>query len=403
MKRIEELGSAVDDRWRRLNYSEDAFSDIAATALATFESSPSFFREVTEWGLGNHCLPFQVDIEGMFGQPPICIYVNPLQTFYIQALVWLDSTTSVHQHGFCGAFKVVEGQSVHTRYAFEATTRVNARMMFGNIDYIDGEVLSLGEVRRIERGDSFIHSVFHLDRPSVTLVVRTFGDTTTGPQFDYLRPWLAVDSFYKSPRLQRNLQIFTAIKEVDRSRYVATLTELIPVTDLFTTYRYVRHFFESTPSDDERSRIDSVVRSAHGELGDKLLESLEHAAQEGFLISKRKQLRDPDHRFFVALLLNVPERDAILRLVESRYPGDPVERVTSWIQELCNDENGMLSPLDESTLYVLKSMVRGSSLDRVVRDLHEEYDAEDVNTQLDDIKELYDRLRTSHFRPVLGA
>src|SRR5687768_5382552 len=91
MDRIEDLGKAVDQRWRKVNYSESAFSEIAATALAELECAPGFFREVTAWGLEDRSIPFQVDIEAMFGQPPICIYVNPLQTFYIQALVWLDS------------------------------------------------------------------------------------------------------------------------------------------------------------------------------------------------------------------------------------------------------------------------------------------------------------------------
>ena len=220
MKWIEELGARIDRRWRAADYSEDAFADLAAAALAAAECSAEFFREVTAWGLGDHVIPFQVDADATFGQPPICLYVNPLQTFYVQALVWLDSTTSVHQHGFAGAFRVVEGQSVHARYSFAPDDPVNARMIFGSLDFRDAEVLAVGDVRTIERGNSFIHSVFHLDRPSVTLVVRTFGDTAKGPQYDYLRPCLAVDSSYKSPRLQRNLQILNAIREVDRSRYV---------------------------------------------------------------------------------------------------------------------------------------------------------------------------------------
>jgi hypothetical protein len=402
MKWIEELGERVEKRWREVSYSEDAFSEIAANALTAAECSPEFFREVTAWGLGDHVIPFQVDIEAMFGQPPICIYVNPLQTFYIQALVWLDSTTSVHQHGFSGAFKVVEGQSVHARHSFDASDRVNSRMIFGTINYLDAEVLSVGDVRKIERGSSLIHSVFHLDRPSVTLVVRTFGDTVNGPQYDYLRPWLAVDPFYKSPRLQRNLQILTAVKEVDRPRYIDTLIRLIPTTDLYTTYRYMRHYYECPARSDERASLAALVRTAHGERGDKLVACLDKVAQDGFLLDKRKQLRDRDHRFFVALLLNVPDRDTILRLIQKRYPGDPVEHVVRWIGELCDGDAAPLLPLAESTLYALKSMARGSTLEHVVRDFREHYDEDAVLAQLDSIKELYELLRTSsHFKPVL--
>jgi hypothetical protein len=404
MKWIEELGERIERRWRAVSYSEEAFGDLAADALAAAECAPEFFREVTDWGLADHLIPQQIDVEAMFGQPPICLYVNPLQTFYIQALVWLDSTTSVHQHSFSGAFKVVEGQSVHARYAFEAIDPVNARMIFGNVEYRDAEVLSVGDVRKIERGNAFIHSVFHLDRPSITLVARTFGDTATGPQYDYLRPWLAVDSFYKSPRLQRNLQILNAIAEVDRPRYVETLASLIPEVDLYTTYRYMRPYYECPASNDERAGLTALVRTAHGERGDRLVACLEQVAHDGFLIDKRKQLRDPDHRFFVALLLDVPDRDAILRLVRSRYPGDPVEHVVRWIGELCEGDSAPLLRLGESTLVALKSMARGSTLAHVVDAFRERYDDETVRAQLDDIGALCEILRTSsQFKPLFPA
>lgn len=404
MKWIEELGERIERRWRAVSYSEEAFGDLAADALATTECPREFFREVTAWGLGDHAIPLQIDIDAMFGQPPICVYVNPLQTFYIQALVWLDSTTSVHQHGFSGAFKVVEGQSLHARYSFDACDRVNSRMIFGSVDYLDAEVLSVGDVRTIERGNALIHSVFHLDRPSVTLVVRTFGDTTKGPQYDYLRPWLAVDPFYESARLQRNLQILSAIEQVDRPRYVDTLARLIPTSDLYTTYRYMRQYYERPTRNDERVALAALVRDAHGERGDKLIACLEHVAHDGFLIDKRKQLRDGDHRFFVALLLNVPDRATILRLIQRRYPGDPVDHVVRWIGELCDGDSAPLLRLGESTLVALESMARRPTLEHVVRAFRERYDHETVLAQLDDIEGLYEMLRTSsHFKPLLTS
>lgn len=404
MKWIEALGERLERRWRAVGYAEAAFGELATEALGAVECPPDIFREVTAWGLEDRVLPQQIDVDAMFGQPPICLYVNPLQTFYIQALVWLDSTTSVHQHAFSGAFKVVEGQSVHARHSFRPIDPVNSRMIFGHVDYLDAEVLQVGDVRTIERGSAFIHSVFHLDRPSITLVARTFGDTTTGPQYDYLRPCLAVDTFYKSPRLQRNLQILRAIEEVDRPRYVDTLAGLIPTTDLYTTYRYLRQYYETPTRNDERARLAALVRSAHAERGDQLVACLEQVAHDGFLIDKRKQLRDRDHRFFVALLLNVPDRDAILRLIGSRYPGDPVAHVVRWIGELCEGESAPLLKLGDSTLVALKTMARGSTLAHVVDAFRERYDDETVRAQLDDIAGLCETLRTSsHFKPLLQA
>jgi hypothetical protein len=92
------------------------------------------------------------------------------------------------------------------------------------------------------------------------------------------------------------------------------------------------------------------------------------------------------------------------RAIQSRYPGDPVAHVVRWIDELCEGDAAPLLPLTESTLYALKSMVRASTLDHVLRDFREQYDDESVLEQADLIKGLYDTLRTSsHFKPVFLA
>jgi hypothetical protein len=60
-----------------------------------------------------------------------------------------------------------------------------------------------GDVRQILSGDRFIHSLFHLDRPSVTMVVRTKHDSGTDPQYSYFPPGIAYDPFVADERLSR--------------------------------------------------------------------------------------------------------------------------------------------------------------------------------------------------------
>ena len=41
------------------------------------------------------------------------------------------------------------------------------------------------------------------------------------------------------------------------------------------------------------------------------------------------------HRFLLALLLNVPDREKLVGLVAQRYPdGDPVDRILAWVDEI---------------------------------------------------------------------
>jgi hypothetical protein len=61
---------------------------------------------------------------------------------------------------------------------------------------------------------------------------------------------------------------------------------------------------------------------------------LEEIVWRDRLVSLRSSIEDPDHRFFLALLLNVPRTSDLLPLVAARFPGDPVTTVLGWAEEL---------------------------------------------------------------------
>jgi len=73
----------------------------------------------------------QKNLDATFGQPPITLFHH--DRFYIEALFWLSSTTSIHQHAFAGAFSVLAGSSVQARYRFEPRTGVERRLRFGHV------------------------------------------------------------------------------------------------------------------------------------------------------------------------------------------------------------------------------------------------------------------------------
>jgi hypothetical protein len=60
----------------------------------------------------------------------------------------------------------------------------------------------------------------------------------------------------------------------------------------------------------------------------------------------RGSLDDVEHRFFLALLLNVPDRDGILKMVAARHPGDALETILRWAGEFLTISDGGLWILD---------------------------------------------------------
>ena len=110
------MGAHVERLWRAQNFDERAFPYIATTVLA--DSDPArhvtYTEVIDELLFKNNAPPQSADLS--FGQPPITIYSHP--RFYIEVLCWMDATTSIHQHAFSGAFHVMAGSSMHTRYTF---------------------------------------------------------------------------------------------------------------------------------------------------------------------------------------------------------------------------------------------------------------------------------------------
>src|SRR5262249_8328588 len=194
MQFFEDLGALVERRWRGENYDENAFPAVAAEALA--ETAPSEHLDpwdVIRWVHQSNALPAQQDLPASFGDPPITLYAGP--RFHIDIYFWLDGTTNIHQHGFCGAFQVALGSSLHSSYSFDQDREISAHFSVGRIALEHVELLKKGDIRRILPGREFIHSLFHLERPSATVTIRTYS-TPGGPQYKYLKPYFAVDPFF---------------------------------------------------------------------------------------------------------------------------------------------------------------------------------------------------------------
>ena len=164
MEAFQQLGAEIESLWLAQNYSEEALPAIAADALkrADLPSKLSAW-DVVDWSLKQTRLPPQHDVHGKFGDPPITIYAG--SRFNIDLYFWFEGTTAIHQHGFCGAFQVLLGSSIHSWYEFDLREKVNTFFEIGDIRLKVCEILEVGDVQEIWGGRQYIHSLFHLDRP----------------------------------------------------------------------------------------------------------------------------------------------------------------------------------------------------------------------------------------------
>ena len=329
---FKDLGSTVLERWKRVNFSLAKFPRIACAALE--ERPPveevdlaAFLREF----LLNDEQPLQT--HSGFGEPELVVYEHP--RFYIQMLFWLDGTTAIHQHEFSGAFHVLQGSSIHADFAFENAQSVTAHFRVGDVRMKNIELLEAGRTVPIISGRRSIHSLFHLDTPSVTLVIRTQNDPGTGPQFNYLPPHIAMDPVRDDTLTMRRRQLLDMMEQLDDPAYPELVREMIEELDFERGFFILQNGMGHLQDYGEWEPVLRAFRKKHGTLAAGVEATLEECVRREVIKGMRSTITDPEHRFFLALLMNVSTRADLLALVAQRFPDKPpVETVLRWAEEL---------------------------------------------------------------------
>jgi len=326
-----ELGQNVYDRWKQKNFDLTSFPGIAQQALQ--ENPPSdhvdLISLIQEFLLNDE-QPFQTS--SGFGQPELIVYDNP--KFYIQILFWLDGTTDIHQHEFSGAFHVMEGSSIHSHFEFENVRPVTAHFRLGNLKLKDATLLETGSTVQIISGRSCIHSLFHLETPSVTVVIRTHSDPGTGPQFTYLPPHVAVDPVHHDALTMRRKQLLDVLEQTGDADYADLVAEMVSELDFergfFILQNCISHLRHLGAWED----VWEIFESKHGELAGPVAPTLQEIIRRDGIAAMRGSVEDVEHRFFLALLLNVERREDILSMVARKSDADPIETIMRWADEL---------------------------------------------------------------------
>jgi hypothetical protein len=389
---IQELGDSIQLRWQKEAFDDNRLPPIAVAELERygvhqFAELPEITELVFQTNAATH-----VPVNESFGDAAVCIYRAP--RFFIEALLWTDGTTTIHQHGFSGAFMVLCGGSFHGQYRFDVHERVNAAMTLGGLQLVRSELLRHGDIRPIEAGSRFIHNLFHLEAPSITLVVRTYGNRGVEPQFDYLPPGLGVDPFFRDPVHTHQTRYMKMLLSLEHPTAERTLRDHIVRADLHTAYRTLETLRDLLVGKKLWEPAMGWVRDRHPQSIEWLEGAFEEIARRQYIVDRRRLIQDPDIRFFMAMLLNAPSLAEIRGLTRTRFPGvNPDEQLVKWIAKILDAHD---AEYEEGNLAIIRFALESPTDDHVISRLREAYDENDVNAQLPMISALCEDLRENH-------
>jgi hypothetical protein len=118
--------------------------------------------------------------------------------------------------------------------------------------------------------------------------------------------------------------------------------------------------------------------------------------------SLRSRIHDPTHRFFLALLLNVPTRKDLYRLISERFSSqDPERLVLAWLAEIFREKRAGIK-LNSEMLFVLAQIMQNDDFERAKPMLQEAFRC---HGQADEamIKDAWLQLHSLDiFRPLFG-
>lgn len=186
--------ASIESNWSRAN-----FPKLALESLNTLELCKSFKeieQSVAEWLLESKEIPPQVNLFNTFGEPPVTIFNNG--KFAVDIYFWRKNDTAIHSHAFRGAFKVIHGQSLHEEFQVSFLDAIDQDISFSKLSESTKTIMKTGSTQIINPGIELVHSVLHLDNPTITLCIRTVEDVELD-QWSHFKTGIS----YKNHNLQK--------------------------------------------------------------------------------------------------------------------------------------------------------------------------------------------------------
>lgn len=369
MERFLALGEEIERRWRMVGYSDSQFTDIAYQSLQAAQLEVGFEPEALIREFFMRPVVPQLDPSGQYGQPPLTLYNSG--RFVVDVYFFVTPESPIHDHDFAGAFVNLRGDSLHSTYRYTYTPQPGRKLFLGQIERQDTELLSPGSPRAIVPatlpGTSFIHRVWHLDRPTIIAIARMHNSVGGGEAHRYYEHGLALrERKWSGASYQKRLRLISYLVSTDLATAERLVPELLQYSDievsphlLMAYYRELLPLLGQEASWDRIQDIAARLEAHHGYFigragGLLRVVDLDLATDMG-------RLRKKEHRVLVALLRTFETRAAIEHWLLRLYPGlDVPTAIVTWLDEMA--QAGALNlEISASHLQVLGRLLRDDS------------------------------------------
>jgi hypothetical protein len=173
LKQIKDITLNAQHHWVSSKNDVDSFPQISQRLLQSLDLKTlledDFLKELLKTEL-----PEQYYKKNDFSNFPLCI--SREQDVFVDLYFWKDVNTNIHNHHFIGAFGVLEGEVIQTKFNFTNENQVAQGVWMGDCQATSSDTLKPGDTQGIFLGDDFIHQSLHFHHKkahTVTICLRT--------------------------------------------------------------------------------------------------------------------------------------------------------------------------------------------------------------------------------------
>jgi len=307
------------------------FPDLAAEVMAEFPVPADMGIEfMADWALGRERLPEQVNFHSGFGEPALVVYEEP--RFYAEVLFWFHGRTSIHGHGFYGAFRVLAGYSIEAQFSYRRDEEPAPGIQLGELDLTAFRLIVPGDITRILPREAFIHTVMHMGNPSLTLVIRNKGGLV---QFDYSMNGLGVNAYLDSQTHVRQAEVLSAYHAANPDGFGERLLEFLKTGSAHRMARVLKEMQHELGEEFLNGEIRELAVERFGLVGESIIESVTRSLRGGGIWDEVAGIEDPALQLRTALTDLFPEEEDLLAVVGRTFPErDPKEVLETWADKV---------------------------------------------------------------------
>lgn len=208
------LTEKIERRWLQENYNSDIFSDVVWEL--THDTDLSLLGNLrNQLELLEYAPVRAVQTLNTFSDFYFQIYNNG--RFYIEVLNWWGGQVNAHDHDFSGVQFQLKGDALNVIHDFKCRQQTGA-VRFGELSARRAEYWKEGGRSKVFHGDIALHSVFHLGRPTTSLLIRTAPTKRYGAQSNYFKN-LAAHYYVNTLQQRKKLTALRLLSRGDASGF----------------------------------------------------------------------------------------------------------------------------------------------------------------------------------------